>query len=170
MACDIEALIRAQKWTAAENQIRGELQSAPRSHWLWTRLSTVRYHQYAYNELLKYADKALKIMPGCSLVTWDKANALQMLGRSREAIEAYEVLARRGLRGMLREPCSEGRAWARGLIADSHYRIGLCWTKLGRKGQARGAIRKSLKVRGPGCRSIYSIGEVRQALRSLESR
>jgi tetratricopeptide (TPR) repeat protein len=169
MAKDVESLVRAGKWAAAEKQIRRELKSEPGSHWLWTRLSVVRYERHAYSDALKYAKKALKIMPTCSLALWDRAGALDMLKRHREAIRDYKMLVVRGTRGMLREACNESRGWARGLVADSHYRLGLCWKKLGRKAPAREAIRKSLRARGPGCRSIYPVSEVRQALRLLES-
>ena len=166
----IESFVASRNWKRAEERIRLELKSRPDFHWLWERLSTVTYEQRRYSQALKYAEKALSIMPECSLALWDKAGALDMLGRFPEAIEAYEILASRGVEHLTSEPCSEGRSWARGLVADSYYRLGRCLYKLEKTTGAIKAIKRSLEQRGPGVRSIYPIKVVREVLAAIEEK
>ena len=65
------------------------------------------------------------------------------------------------------DECGEGKAWARGLIADCHYRIALCQRDLGRIKSAIKELDIHLGLRGLGCRSIYSLKMVRQKLQHL---
>lgn len=164
----IESLMASKDWSAAERQIRLELRTEPNVHWLWERLGAACYEQRRYEEALRYAEKALEIMPKCSLALWDKAGALHMLGRVSEAIDLYRKLLRKGLEGIAREPCSEGRAWARALVSDSYYLLGLCYVSTHERIKAIRAIRQSLDLRGPGVQSIYPIAMVRDTLSKVQ--
>ena len=164
----IESLMASKNWAAAEKQIRLALRTEPDRHWLWERLAAACYEQRRYEEALGYAEKALEIMPGCSLVLWDKAGALHMLGRLNEAIDLFRKLLRKGVEGIAHEPCSEGRAWTRALVSDTYYVLGLCYVSTHERIKAIRAIRKSLDLRGPGVPSLYPIAMVRDTLSQVQ--
>ena len=91
-----------------------------------------------------------------------------MLGRHREALDVYRKLSRRGIKRIAFGACGEGVAWAKGLVADCYYRMMDSLDVVGDKDGATTMLVKHLDLRGPGCRSIYPLGEVRrkgQALR-----
>jgi tetratricopeptide (TPR) repeat protein len=167
MSKAIEAAIRAQRWKKARQLIRTELKAKPRSHWLITRLGLTYYEEHAYSKSLSYTRKALELSPHCPLALWDHAGSLQMLGQHRTALRIYDRLVSRGIESIAYGDCGEGRAWARGLVADCLYRQASSKWELGRRKAAMEAYRTHLRMRGPGCRSIYSIETVRKEIAEL---
>jgi tetratricopeptide (TPR) repeat protein len=139
---------------------RAVAQEGP-SHWLLTRIGTTFYGQRRYTEALSYAKQAQTLAPRCPLVLWDLAGTHQMLGEHARALTLYGRLIARGVDRVAHDECGEGVAWARGLIADAHYRSALSLSGLGRRRAARNALDRSLALRGPGTRSIYPIDDIR---------
>jgi tetratricopeptide (TPR) repeat protein len=168
MTSKIERLIRAEDWPAARLAVRAKLRSCPRDHWLLTRLGLTYYEERRYKQALKYSLRALEEVPNCPLALWDYAGSLEMLGQTEEALKAYLVLVRRGIQQIAFGDCGEGIAWARGLIADCHYRMAHCHTALQRPKMAIKSLKSHIGLRGPGCRSIYSLVEVRKELTGLQ--
>ena len=140
--------------------LRQQLKAEPHHHWILTRLSSVYYEQRRYALALKYAEKAFAEVPSCPLVLWDYAGALQMLDRHNEALDLYARIVTRGVDRIANGECSEGRAWARGLISDSHYRASLSLKAIGNERASSSAFEQCLDLRGPGCRSIYRLNEL----------
>jgi tetratricopeptide (TPR) repeat protein len=167
MSKAIEAAIRKEKWKEARQLIRAELKKEPGNHWLLTRLGLTYYEERAYRKSLSYSQKALKLAPLCPLALWDYAGSLQMLGRHRMALGVYRQLLSRGATRIAREDCGEGRGRARGLMADCLYRQAHSYTKLKQTKSAVEAYRSHLRMRGPGCRSIYDVRTVRKELAEL---
>jgi predicted Zn-dependent protease len=163
----IEDAIRTSRWEKARRLIRSELQRTPEDHWLWTRLSLTYYEQFRYRRALQYSQKALRLAPKCPLVLWDYAGDLDMLGRKPEAMRIYRKLVRLGPHSIAYGQCGEGLGRARGLVADSLYRLALCYRDLGQHRKAVDYLQEHLQQRGPGCHSIYRIDEVRGELRRL---
>lgn len=141
-------------------RLRQRLKAEPHHHWILTRLSSVYYEQRRYALALKYAEKAFAEVPSCPLVLWDYAGALQMLGRHNEALDLYARIVTRGVDRIANGECGEGRAWARGLISDSHYRASLSLKAIGNERASSSAFEQCLDLRGPGCRSIYTLNEL----------
>jgi tetratricopeptide (TPR) repeat protein len=140
--------------------LRRRLQAEPRHHWLLTRLSSVYYEERRYLLALRYAEKAFTEAPSCPLVLWDYAGALQMLGRHHEALDLYARIVTRGVNAIAVGECGEGKAWARGLVSDSHYRASLSLKAIGNERASLSAFEPCLDLRGPGCRSIYKPSEL----------
>ena len=170
MSKTIEIAIRANKWKEARLLIRAELRRNPESHWLLTRLSLTYYEQYDYRRALSYSRRALQLAPHCPLVLWDYAGDLDMLGQKKTAMKIYHKLIRRGTRSIAHDECGEGLARARGLVADSFYRLAHCHLDLGQHREAVACLRKHLRLRGSGCQSIYPSGGVRKELKKLAIR
>jgi tetratricopeptide (TPR) repeat protein len=155
--------IRKTMRNAGHNEqlsLRRRLKAEPRHHWLLTRLSSVHYEQRRYALALKYAEKAFAEAPSCPLVLWDYAGALQMRGRHDEALDLYARIVTRGVKRIASGECGEGKAWARGLVSDSHYRASLSLKAIGNEEASLSAFALCLDLRGPGCRSIYRLAEL----------
>ena len=170
MSKAIEAKINRHDWQGARKLLRAELRRDPMNHWLLTRLSLTHYEQQNYRRALGYSERAYELAPRCPLVLWDHAGDLDMLGREAEAVAIYKRLIKRGAKSTATGRCGEGLAWSRGLVADCWYRLAQCYRKLGKRSYAEHAFRKHLRMRGPGCRSIYEAAEVRAQLRKLQQR
>jgi hypothetical protein len=140
--------------------LRRRLEGEPRHHWWLTRLSSVYYEQRRYLLALRYAEKAFAEAPSCPLVLWDCAGALQMLGRHHEALDLYARIVNRGVNSIASGECGEGKAWARGLVSDCHYRASLSLKAIGSERASVSAFEQCLDLRGPGCRSIYRLTEL----------
>lgn len=145
--------------------VRVALRRQPDSHWLLARLALTYYEEFDYERALTIGQQAYDLAPQCPLVLWDLAGTLNMLERHREAISIYHRLIRRGVEPVAYGDCGEGLAWARGLIADSWYRLARCERELGRRARAVHCYQQHLAMRGPGCRSIYPLRDVRKELR-----
>jgi len=87
-----------------------------------------------------------------------------MLDQTEAALKVFSLLVRRGVQQIAFGDCGEGLAWARGLIADCHYRMAHCYAALHRPKMAIKFLNSHIGLRGPGCRSIYSLAKVREEL------
>jgi tetratricopeptide (TPR) repeat protein len=160
METDIESLIREGRWSEARKAITTELRIDPTSHWLITRLGLTYYEQRKYSRALTFAARALELAPRCPLALWDFAGALQMLDRDTEAIAIYQRLIRRGPLRIAKDPCGEGLARSRGLVADCHLRLSDSLRSIGEESGAERHFVKHLDMRGPGCQSIYPLKDI----------
>lgn len=153
----IEQLIGAQKWACARRALRAKLRVSPDDHWLLTRLSLTYYEEHRYNEALEYSFRAVTEAPDCPLALLDYAGSLQMLDQTQAALDVYSRLIRRGVDEIAFGDCGEGLAWARGLVADCHYRVAPGFVTMRRRQMAIKSLRRHISLRGPGCRSIYQL-------------
>jgi tetratricopeptide (TPR) repeat protein len=168
MSGAIESAIRQDDWKGARRLIRMELRRTPDSHWLLTRLSLTFYEEFDYDQALVIGQQAFDLAPHCPLVLWDLAGTYDMLDRQTEASRIYRRLIKRGVEKIAFGDCGEGLAWARRLVTDCWYRLAHCLWKRGRKMQALHCYEQHLALRGPGCRSIYSLRAVRKELQKLK--
>jgi tetratricopeptide (TPR) repeat protein len=154
---DVEDLIRAERWAGARGLIKKRLKKDPGNHWLLARLGLTYYEQRRYEAALACEEEALRIEPNCPLALWDYAGSLQMLGRHVDALAVYDRITRRGIDDIAVGQCGEGRAWAKGLVADCYYRMMDSFDALGDRATATEMLEKHLDMRGPGCHSIYPL-------------
>jgi tetratricopeptide (TPR) repeat protein len=153
----IEELIKKDDWAGARREIRASLKRQPDDHWLLTRLGLTYYEQHNYKKARETEEKAIKLAPKCPLVLWDYAGSLQALDLHEEAIKIYRRLIAKGVNRIAFGECGEGKAWARGLIADCYYRLALSYQAMGDEKLALKALERHLDLRGPGCQSIYPL-------------
>lgn len=156
----IEKLIDQEDWSAARKEINAELKQCPDDHWLLTRLGLTYYEQRNYKKALEIEEQAIKLAPNCPLVLWDFAGALQALERHEEAINIYRRLISKGVDEVAYGECGEGKARARGLITDCHYRLSLSYQALGKENLSLKSFETHLNLRGPGCHSIYPLKDL----------
>ena len=163
----IELLLQKESWSKARKVIRRELAKRPKSHWLLTRLSSTYYEERRYKTALKYVKKARKIAPKCPLVIWDYACTLGMIGHHKNAIALFKMLISRGERSIAFDECGEGIRWAKSLLNDCRYWIGISYRSLGDERQARSFIRMHLRRRKSGLPSLYNARSIRKKFPEL---
>jgi tetratricopeptide (TPR) repeat protein len=163
----IENYIAKEDWKNARSLIHRELKKTPEDHWLLTRLSTTYYEERQYKKALTLVEEALKYAPRCPLVLWDYAGTLEMMGSYGEAIKIWKKLIKKGGEKIAHDQCGEGLKWARSLLNDSTYRIGVSYYKMGKLYYAEKYVSAHIENRKLGIRSIYSFTEVRKKLRDI---
>lgn len=162
----VERLIAAEKWPEARRLLRALLKDRPEDHWLLSRLALTYYEQREYEKALELELQAVRVAPRCPLALWGLAGSQQMLGNHREAATLFQRLIRRGAARLASGPCGEGVRWARGLVADSWFRLGMVRQAQGQPRRAKIAYGRHLALRSGGA-SIYTVAEVRARLRAL---
>lgn len=164
----VNAFFERKKWKAAQRVIERALENlpedAPIRHWWLSRLSAALYEQHQYADALENARLAESINPKCPLVLWDMANALDMLGKEREAIAVYSRILARKAHAIARDDCGEGLAKAQGLIADCKYRLSLCHADLGDGQNALRYAQEFLKDLLRGAAGIFTLDDLRKLL------
>jgi tetratricopeptide (TPR) repeat protein len=160
----INQLLNNENWEKARNFLFNWLEDKPESHWLLTRLATTYYEERNYIKALDYSEQALKIAPHCPLVLWDYAGTLDMLKKNEQALKIFKSLIRRGVQRMAYEECGEGIRWARSLINDCRYRIGLIYARKGNYILAKKYLKTHIMQRNRNTPSIYKLREVKKKL------
>ncbi len=166
----IEELIAKEDWPAARNEILFELEQHPADHWLLTRLGLTYYEERNYEKALDIVEQAYTIAPKCSLVLWDYAGTLQMLGRHEEAIKLYRRIIAKGVDEIAYGECGEGKAKAKGLIADCYFRVSNSYRHIGKEKLSLQAFERHLDLRGPGCYSIYLLKDLNKQYLSMKNK
>ncbi len=164
----IEKHIKQSEWKKARLVIMSELKKSPNDHWLLTRLSTTYYEEQRYARALKTSEKALKLAPKCPLVLWDYAGTLDMVGRHVAAINIWKKLLSIDANKLAYGECGEGLRWARSLLNDARYRIGISYWKMGKLQSAAKFLKAHLDHRAPGIPSIYDLPLVKRELNSID--
>jgi tetratricopeptide (TPR) repeat protein len=164
----IENAVAGNNWQRARLLIRKALKQKPSDHWLLTRLALTYYEQRQYRRALAYDVRALQIAPYCPLAVWGYAGSLDMLEQRKEALQIYRWLISWGEDYLAHGPCGEGIQRARSLIADCFYRIASIQERSGQRKRAIAAYKEHLARRKAGTRSIYSLKNVRNALKKLD--
>ena len=166
----IEGAIAADDWARAEALLAKALERRPESHWCWARLALVCHEQRQYEKALEHSQRALGLAPRCPLALWEKAGALDGLGREREAIAVWKGLLARGVRDIAYGRCGEGKRWAESLLNDCRYRIAHASLELGDFQTAARNIRGHLLHRKRGLPSCYSRREALRLEKRIASR
>jgi tetratricopeptide (TPR) repeat protein len=163
----VNEVFRQEDWAGARKLLTRALKRHPKDHWLLTRLGTTYYEERDYRKALELSEEARKLAPGCPLVLWDLAGALDMLDDRRAAVKVYEDLLRKGPRAIAEDECGEGLAWAHSLLTDCLYRVGVCYQELGEDDKARHYLLKFLEVCLLGAKSMYDVEDARRRIREI---
>lgn len=92
----VRCLMESGDLAEAEKEARGYVAKAPGAE-SWTLLGQVQRMQERHEDAVASAAEALKYAPRLRALHLNHANALDRAGRGREALEAYENLAKQGL-------------------------------------------------------------------------
>jgi tetratricopeptide (TPR) repeat protein len=163
----ISDLIEKGKMPEARAILVRELRKAPYDHWLLDRLSETYYEEGKIARALQTIKKAHVLNPECPLVLWDYANTLEEVGQPAKAIVLYKQLLNRSIQEIACGECGEGLPWAESLLADTAYRVALCYQQLSNFSEAWRYLLKHVSMREQGVQSIYPEKEVRESLSKL---
>lgn len=162
-------MFKEGNWKGARKVLLKLLKDYPEDHWLLTRLSVTYYEEKNYLKALEYVEKARTITSRCPLVLWDYAGTLDMLNNNEDAIRIYKRLIRRGVNRIAYGECGEGISWARSLVNDCRYRLGLIYARMGEFRLARNYLDTHIANRYLNCYSIYNLREVKKDLVDLQN-
>ncbi len=162
----LNILLNKEKWHDAKILLSKWLRDEPNDHWILTRLSLTYYEEKKYKKALEYAQKAYDISPKCPLVLWDLAGALYMLNKEDEAIKFWKQIINKGVEKVAFDECGEGKTWAKSLINDSFYRIGLAYQQIGKNDLAKKYIKSHIDNR-KSTNSIYNLRMVKKKLEEI---
>jgi tetratricopeptide (TPR) repeat protein len=155
-------IYKEEKWSQGRTILLELLKEYPGDHWLLTRISSTYFEEKNYVKALEYSEQALLVHPRCPLVLWDYAGTLDMLDRNDEALKVYQGLIRRGVSRIAYGECGEGIRWARSLVNDCRYQLGLIYASTGDFRLAGKYIKKHIVNRNRNCPSIYNLREVKK--------
>ena len=165
----IDRFIESGHWEDAKRLLSERLKREPEEHYYWAKISGVHYMMGKYAEALDSSERALCLAPRCSLAVWEYAEAAFKLARYQDAVNAYRRITTRGIDGVMREMHHEGRAWTRGLVADSFFRLSWSYLELGKRRMALRAAKAALELRGHGVKTtLYPIAQLHYLLGLLE--
>ncbi len=142
----IEALKRGKKETA--HQILDELiKTGVNAPEIMALMGVVKMELQRFQEAVDFFDKALAIKPGDISALYNRARALQILGRLKEAEEAYRELTRK-------EP-SFPHAW---------NNLGLIFKETGRLAEAQKALERAVTLAPDQPYFLNNLGVVSESL------
>lgn len=158
---------KRNQYNQAIHFIKSKLLLDPRNHWLLTRLGTAYYEKHEYRKALKFCKRALRIKPECPLALWDYAGTISSLGRKKEAINVWKKIIKRGIKKIAYDECGEGLVYAKSLINDCRYRIGLDYLDSRKKELAKKFLSEYLRNRAKKVKSIYFSSDAIDRLKKL---
>lgn len=164
----VNEFFRAKKWSKVQEVLLDWLKEDPSDHWALTRLSSTYAEEGNYAKALDYIEHALRIEPRCPLALADCTEALYMLGRHEEAIQICKSLIRRGPKRISHGKCGQGLPWARSLINDLRYELGLLYGSQDEFDLAKKYIKAHIANRSRICRSVYKLHEVKKDLKLIQ--
>ncbi|MFP2958768.1 tetratricopeptide repeat protein [Myxococcus sp. 1LA] len=163
----IDALFAAEQWSELDQLISGSLQGTSDDHWLQVRRADAWYAQGKYAKAERLFQKVLEIMPRCPLGRWGLANTLMARGNADASRKLFLALARQKPEVMGTGECGEGVRWARGLVADAHFRLGQLEEQAGAKAAARRRYQAYLRLLQQPAFTLESRKEANTRLRAL---
>ena len=163
-------LILKEKLDGANAVLDYLLKVYPNDFWLLTKKSSVYHEMHDYKKALEFSKKALAQNANSPLVLWDYACNLDMMGKEKEAIAAWEKIISFGVQEVALHLTEEGKEWAESLINDSLLRISVSYFEIGEQAIAVTYLRKYLANRKSGQASIYSEKEMREMIHAVSKK
>lgn len=140
-------LVEADRWHAASRLIREELRVSPGDHWLLFLLAFAYHADGKFSKALQMTTKGLAVAPQCPALLDLKAEHLGALKRTKEAIQIYRYLIRRGVRSIASDECGEGLRWAKALVNDCRFKLACLYCDIGDRPRAKRYLRIHLRCR-----------------------
>jgi tetratricopeptide (TPR) repeat protein len=163
----LDYLIQEDKLDSANSVLNYLLDLYPNDFWLLTKQGSVYHEMKNYKKALEFSKKALKLAPDSPLVLWDHACNLDMLGKEKEAIAAWNKIISFGVTEIAFKKTKEGKRWAESIVNDSLLRIAVSYLEIGDKNLALEYLKKYFLNRRLGMPSSYSEKETRDMIRSI---
>lgn len=156
---NVNQMILDGKYDQAIVLLKKSLKQSPDCHWSLFELSSAYYEKRKYKTALKYARIAMEICPTCPTGNWHYASALVGVALHCRKSESAYILAygicknilERRVRGLDRDPCSEGHEYNLGLINDFRFMIAMVCIGLKQNAEAKRWFRIFLSKHNVNC-------------------
>jgi len=164
----IKRLLEEEKYQIAQRLLLKELEREPDNPYILAVISMTFYEQHKYKKAHDYAIRAHNLAPWDPLYIWYHAIALDMLGQKQEAIALFKSILKMGINRVGSVATTEGIRWAKSLLNDCRYSIGLCYEDMGNLSLAKRYLRNHLSKRTRGIPSNYKRKDVEKKLQQLD--
>jgi len=155
------------KWTELREFLFKWLNEDPDNHWILLHIAEANYQEKQFDQALEYAEKAFKFAPRCPLAMWEYGETLDRIGRHEEAAFLYKRLIRKGINRVAYGECGEGIRWARMIINDSYYVLGVIYAGKDEFTIAERYIKKYISNRKCKYESRFNLREVKKDLAQI---
>ena len=170
----LNKLIKEDRYKEARTLIRPELKKSEKSgrylHFWLASMAITYYNEKKYQQALRYSEAALKDAPRCPMVLWDYSGALEMTGRTEEALAIWRRLRRRHLKTLAYGQCGEGLRWAKRLKNDCLFCIAELYREQNKLKEAKSRFLQYIRQRRKGVWSIYTLHDAKKKLKDIRMR
>jgi len=157
-------LWKTDKWREIRRYLVKCFKDKSDDHWVLLHIAETYYQENQFEKALDYAERAFDLSPHCPLATWEYAEILDRIGRHEEAALLYQKLIRKGVKRIAYGSCGEGIGWARIIINDSYYALGVIHAGKGEFHLAEKYIKKYIFNRKNKYESHFNLREVKKDL------
>ena len=151
---ELTQLIKQNRFKAAENLLRKELEQEPENVYFLAQLANALWNLNKDEEALTYADKAKSIYPTYPLTLFTRARVLGSLHKFEACAAEWEALISMGEAEVAEK--GFGKGWAKSVINDARYYKALSLGELSRDKEALTLMEEHLKHRGKGVQSDFT--------------
>ena len=151
---ELTQLIKQNRFKAAENLLRKELEHEPENVYFLAQLANALWNLNKDEEALTYADKAKSISPTYPLTLFTRARVLGSLHKFEACAAEWEELISMGEAEVAEK--GFGKGWAKSVINDARYYKALSLGELSRDKEALTLMEEHLKHRGKGVQSDFT--------------
>ena len=151
---ELTQLIKQNRFKAAENLLRKELEQEPENVYFLAQLANALWNLNKDEEALTYADKAKSISPTYPLTLFTRARVLGSLHKFEACAAEWEELISMGEAEVAEK--GFGKGWAKSVINDARYYKALSLGELSRDKEALTLMEEHLKHRGKGVQSDFT--------------
>ena len=151
---ELTQLIKQNRFKAAENLLRKELEQEPENVYFLAQLANALWNLNKDEEALSYADKAKSISPTNPLTLFTRARVLGSLHKFEACAAEWEELISMGEAEVAEK--GFGKGWAKSVINDARYYRALSLGELNRDKEALALMEEHLKHRGKGVQSDFT--------------
>jgi tetratricopeptide (TPR) repeat protein len=155
------------RWTELREFLIKWLNEEPDNHWILLHIAEANYQEKHFEQALEYAEKAYRFAPRCPLAMWEYAETLDRVGRHEEAAMVYKKIIRKGINRVAYGECGEGIRWARQIINDSHYVLGVIYAGKGEFALAKKYVKKYISNRYCKYESRFYLREAKKDLAQI---
>jgi tetratricopeptide (TPR) repeat protein len=127
----INAHMKSRRWSEARALLKKELKKKPDSHWCCFTIGDAYYHEKKFSRALIWYIRARELASHCSYANYSYAKCLELMKRYDEAIPVFRAMIRKGPKRFAHGRCSDGIVYAREIVNEARFRVGLCYSWIG---------------------------------------
>lgn len=165
----IDTLKQTHDWEKLKSFLISCSERYPKEYYIFTELSSIYYMEDNSTDALFVSQKAMSIEPKDVLVIYNYGMALFLNNKFDEAITQFNRIRRKKIYSIAYGKYGEGMKWAKSIVNDSVYMIGVSYMEMGDNKKAEKFMREHLSHRRRGIYSDFTKRQVKRRLNILSS-